>query len=85
MQLIYKGKSTRSLSKRVNFSDGFDLTFTENHSSNEEKCIQHIEEIVVPYIELKWKELGLNTENVQNVLCFSNVFKGQKMININQF
>ena len=83
MQLIYKGKSTRSLSKRVNFSDGFDLTFTENHSSNEEKCIQHIEEIVVPYIELKWKELRLNTD--QNVLCFFNVFKGQKMININQF
>ena len=83
MQLIYKGKSTRSLSKRVNFFDGFDLTFTENHSSNEEKCIQHIEEIVVPYIELKWKEVRLNTD--QNVLCFFNVFKGQKMININQF
>ena len=66
MQLIYKGKATlslsRSLPKRVNFPDGFDLAFTLNHWVNEEKCNQHIEEIVVPYIELKQKELRLNTD-----------------------
>ena len=39
MQLTYKGKMTHCLSKRVNFPDGFDLAFTENHWSNEEKCI----------------------------------------------
>ena len=42
MQLIYQGKTTRSLPKGINFPDDFDLTFTENHWSNEEKCIQHI-------------------------------------------
>ena len=70
MQLMHKGKTTLSLSlslslslpKRVNFPDRFDLAFTLNHWGNEEKCNQHIEEIVVPYIELKQKELRLNTD-----------------------
>ena len=69
-------KMTRSLSKGVNFPDRFSLTFTENHCNNEEKCIQHTEEIVVPYIDLKRKELGLNTD--QTVLCIFDFFKGHK-------
>ena len=46
MQLTYKRRTTCSLLKGVNFNDGFNLTFTENHWNNEEKCIQHKEEIV---------------------------------------
>ena len=76
MQLIYKGKTTRSLPRGTEFPDGFDLTFTENHWSNEEKRIQHIENIIVPYIESKREELGLNPD--QKVLCIFDVFKGQK-------
>ena len=53
MQLIFQGKTTRSLPKGINFPDDFHLTFTENHWSNEEKCIQHIKTIVVLYIESK--------------------------------
>ena len=34
------------------------------------------QEIVVPYIQLKWKELGLNTN--QQLLCIFYIFKGQK-------
>ena len=63
--------------KGGNFHDGFDLKFTENHWSNKEKCILHVEEIIVPYIELKQKKLGLNTN--QKVICIFDVFKGQKI------
>ena len=76
MQLIYKGKPARSLPKGTEFPDHFDLTFTESHWSNEEKCIQHTQNIIVPYIESKWEELGLNRD--QKVLCIFDVFKGQK-------
>ena len=31
LELIYKGKMTWSLTKEVNFPDGFYLLFTENH------------------------------------------------------
>ena len=46
MQLIYKGKTSRSLPKGIDFPDGFDIAQTENHWSKEEKCIHHIETII---------------------------------------
>ena len=58
MQLIYKGKTQRCLPKGINFPDGFDVTCTKNHWSNEEKCIQHLERIVVPYLHSQREELG---------------------------
>ena len=36
-QLIYGGKTTRCLPQGIDFPDAFNLTFTENHWSNEEK------------------------------------------------
>ena len=39
MQLIYEGKTPRCLPKDVNFPIDFDVTFTSNHWSNEEKAI----------------------------------------------
>ena len=53
MQLIYEGKTDRCLPKDVTFPDGFDLTYTQNHWSNEEKALQHLTKVVFPYIEKK--------------------------------
>ena len=58
MQLIWKGKTERFLpiekvgtKEGLKFPDGFNLAFTKNHWSNEEKAIEHIEKIIVPYVE----------------------------------
>ena len=76
MQLIYKGKTQRCLPKGINFPDGFDVTCTKNHWSNEEKCIQHLERIVVPYLHSQREELGFSPN--QKALLVFDVFKGQK-------
>lgn len=74
VQIIYKGKTDRCLPKGVDFPEGFDITCTPNHWSNEEKVMQHIKNIVVPYLEQKRKELNLP---MQKALRIFDVFKGQ--------
>ena len=83
MQLIWKGKTKRSIPKEkvgakegLKFPDGFNLAFTKNHWSNEEKAIEHIEKIVVPYVEKVREELNLETN--QKALLIFDVFRGQK-------
>ena len=46
------------------------------HWSNEEKCIQHIERIIVPYLKAKREELDLSPD--QKALLIFDVFKGHK-------
>ena len=75
MQLIYTGKTLRCLPKGITFPDGFDVTFTSNHWSNEEKAIQHIEKIVLPYLKQTREELNLPPD--QKELLIFDVFKGQ--------
>ena len=50
MQLIYEGKTIRCHPRDIDFPDGFNVTHTENHWSNKEKVIEHLEVIVFPYI-----------------------------------
>ena len=76
MQLIYEGKTPRSLPQGITFPDGFNLTFTPNHWSNEDKVIEHLEKIVFPFVTEKRKELEL-ADNQKAMLIF-DVFKGQK-------
>ena len=59
-QLIYQRKTAASLPK-VNFPKEWHVTATENHWSNEEKTKEYIELIILPYIEMKQKELDLPT------------------------
>ena len=59
MQIIYEGKTTRCLPKNVEFPEGFNVTFTPNHWSNEEKVIEYLNEIIFPYCEAKREELDL--------------------------
>ena len=73
-QLIYQGKTAASLPK-VNFPKEWHVTATENHWSNEEKTKEYIELIILPYIEMKQKELDLPT--TFPALALFDAFKGQ--------
>ena len=50
IQLIYTGKTERSLPK-YSFPPSFSVTFTENHWSNTEKSDEFFKEIIFPYLE----------------------------------
>ena len=77
MQLIYEGKTPLCLPQGISFPDNFNLTFTPNHWSNEDKVIEHFEKVVFPFIMAKRKELSLPDE--QKAILVFDVFKGQKM------
>ena len=76
MQLIYEGKTPRCLPQRIEFPNDFNLAYTANHWSSEEKVIEHLEKIVFPFVVKKQEELKL-PEN-QKAILISDIFKGQK-------
>ena len=59
MQLIYKGKTNRSLPS-VKFPAGFALTYYEKHWSNEKETLNFIQDILCPYIKDVKERLGLD-------------------------
>ena len=75
MQLIYAGKTNRCHPQGVEFPPGFDVTHSYNNWSNEELAIQHIREILIPYVDKMKEELG--QPNDQMNLLIYDVFKGQ--------
>lgn len=74
-QLIYQGKTTACL-PRYRFPDDWHVTHTPNHWSNEDKMIEYIQSIILPYVEGKRKELKLSAD--QPALAIFDVFKGQQ-------
>ena len=74
IQLIYEGKTTRCLPK-IDFPEGFNVTFTKNHWSNEEKAIEFLKEIVFPYLKSEKERLNLPAD--QKSLLIYDVFRGQ--------
>ena len=76
MQLIYEGKTPRCLPQGISFPDNFNLTFTPNHWSNEDKVIEHLEKVVFPFIVEKRKECSPPDE--QKAILVFDLFKGQK-------
>ena len=52
IQLIYSGKTKRSLPK-FHFPKCFDVTFTPNHWSNYEECLRIFKKIIFPYLKSK--------------------------------
>ena len=74
VQLIYQGKTTASL-PRFAFPDDWDITFTPNHWSNEDKTKEYINNIIIPYIQRKRKELKLSPSHP--ALAIYDEFKGQ--------
>lgn len=61
MQLIYTGKTKRSLPK-YEFPSTFSVSFTENHWSNTEKSIEFFEEIIFPSLKKIKREQGYPDE-----------------------
>ena len=75
MQLIYAGKTDRCHPQGIDFPEGFDVTHSENHWSNEQLACQHIKSIIIPFANKKKEELGLAED--QKVLLIFDVFRGQ--------
>ena len=74
MQLIYKGKTNRSLPS-VKFPAGFALTYNEKHWSNEKETLNFIQDILCPYIKDVKERLGLDVS--QKSLLLWDAFKAQ--------
>ena len=75
LQLIYKGKTKRSLPK-FKFPNSFSVTFTENHWSNTDKSVEFFEEIIFfTYLDKVKKENRYPNE--QYSLIVMDNFKGQ--------
>jgi len=74
IQLIYQGKTKRCLPK-FQFPKEFHVTYTKNHWSNFEKCVDLFQRIIFPYLQKKKKELGYPDE--QYSLIIMDTFKGQ--------
>ena len=75
MQLIYKDKTDRCLPVGVRFPNGFDVTCTPNHWSNEEKAIEHLNVIIFPFLAKQQEERKLHPD--QKAMLILDVFKGQ--------
>ena len=78
-QLIYKGKTQRSL-PIVDFPDGFCLSHNEKHWSNEKETVRLIEQVLVPYIKKSKKEKVI--PNDQKSLLIWDAFKAQSTANV---
>ena len=77
-QLIYQGKTAACLPK-FELPQDWHVTCTTNHWSNEEKTIEYIQLVLMPYIRDKRKELSLPDNFPVNfpALVLFDVFKGQ--------
>ena len=73
-QLVYEGKTPRCL-PQVDFPDGWHITYSSSHWCNESTMQDYINEIILPYIDMKRKEMKLPS-NHPALLLFDN-FKAQ--------
>ena len=69
--------------RKKEFPDDWNVTYTKNHWSNEEKAMEHLEKVVFPYLKKQKAELKL-TEDQKGMLIF-DVFKGQVTEKVTKF
>ena len=74
-QLIYQGKTPAYYPKHVKFPDGFHITQTENHWSNERVHLAYLKKTIIFHIEKVRKQLNLQEDH--KALLIYDVFKGQ--------
>ena len=74
IQVIYQGKTKRCLPK-FRFPKGFHVTYTPNHWSNLEKCLDFFKNIIFPYLKKVKQQLGYPDE--QWSLVTMDCFRGQ--------
>ena len=72
MQLIYPGKTKRCL-PNFQFPRTFQVTYTENHWSNQAKAIEPFEKVIFPYLEKIKVQKGYLKEEM--LLVIMNTFK----------
>lgn len=75
VQLIYKGKTQKCLPRSVPFPSDWNITFSENHWSNESTMIEYITKLILPYIDRKKKDFKIGSQ--QRSLVIFDCFKGQ--------
>ena len=56
LQAIYKRKTKQSLPK-VTFPTGFSLSANMKHHNNTQEVLEHLKEIVIPYVEAERKNI----------------------------
>ena len=76
IQLVYKGR-TDQCHPSYNFPLDWDITHSPNHWSNQETMLRYINNVIVPYIDLVHKDLGMGAE--QAALGIFHHLKGQLM------
>ena len=74
-QILYEGKTNRC-HPSVKFPEGWDVSHTPNHWSNEASMIQYLQKIIIPFLKSKREELGLPAS--QPALAIFDLFKGQQ-------
>ena len=74
VQLIYGGKTTKSISA-VSFTSDFVISVNKKHYINEKEALNMLENIVIPYVEQECVSLNLAFDHP--ALIIMNVFKGQ--------
>lgn len=74
MQLIYHGKTALCHAK-FNFPKEFNVTHSENHWSNEDKAIELVNHILIPYVKKVREEFGLRL--TKEWVLIADVFKAQ--------
>ena len=75
IQLIYEGSTNRCFPKNVTFPEGWNITCSPNHWSNGNTMLEYVNEILIPYVTDKRKELKLAMDYPALVLL--DTFKGQ--------
>ena len=81
-QLIYKGKTERCLPK-IDFSNDWNVTYSETHWSNEETMLRYVDKIVVPYVESVREGLPLSKTRQKAVAIFDvyKAHRGEQLLN----
>ena len=74
MQLIYGGKTTKSL-PRFRFPENFSLSVNPKHFSNTEESLKFLDEIIIPFIIEERSKCNLPDN--QKALMIMDVFTGQ--------
>ena len=74
IQLVYQGKMTKCLPS-FDFPPSWDITFSDNHWSNEQAMLSYFEKVIFPYLRKKKAELQLEADHPA-LLLFNN-FKAQ--------
>ena len=80
MQIISQGQ-TDHCHPKFKFPDEFNITYSVNHWSNEEKAIELTEKVLLPYVRNKKEELDLRS--TKKWVLIADMFKGQWTVKVN--